>query len=180
MFEDGEQPRRLEERIFREAVLAISLAAVAMIQVTLLPAPVGFPPALLLVIVICQVLLGWRLPQPNIAVTRAFRGAFYGGLALDVFAATPIGLHALALTLAATVVAALTRRLSIEGPLLVLGAMLLAVAIYELVLLLDNLVMPAFSDWRTYLIVVLLPSLLMALTLTLPTFWMMQWLARRS
>jgi rod shape-determining protein MreD len=179
MFDDDEQARRLEERLFREWVLVMSMVAVAMIQVALLPAPVGFPPALLLVFVICRVLLGWRLPQPNVAVARAIRGAFYGGLALDVFAATPLGLHALALTLAATVVAGLTRRLSIEGPLLVLGVVLPAVAISELVLVLDALTAPVFSDWRMYLVVVLLPSLLMALILTLPTFWMMQWIARR-
>jgi rod shape-determining protein MreD len=179
MRDEDEQPRRLEERLFREVVLAISLATVAMIQVTLLPAPVGFPPALLLVIIVCRVLLGWRLPQPNNAVTRAIRWAFYGGLALDVLAATPLGVHALALTLAATVVAGLTRRFSVDGPLLVLTTMVPAVVIYELVLLFHFWITSTFTEWRTYLIVVLLPSLLMALILTLPTFWLMQWTAQR-
>lgn len=180
MFEDHDQPRRLEERFFRELLLALSMGIVALLQVSLLPAPVGFPPALLLVVVVCRVLVGWRLPRPDLALSGAVRWAFYGGLALDIFATTPLGLHALALTLATTVIAALTRRLQVEGPMLVLAAMLLAALVYELVLAGVGNSDVLLADWQAYLIVVMLPSLLMALVLALPTFMIMRWVSRRQ
>jgi cell shape-determining protein MreD len=100
------------------------MAAVALVQVTLLATPLGFSAPLLLVLAICRTLLGVGSAFPDGGVMLGLRWALYGGLGLDICTATPLGSHALALLLAALAVAALTRSLQIAGPLLPLVAVL--------------------------------------------------------
>lgn len=171
------QSRRLEERLAYEALLIVALTGLALVQVTLVPAPLGFPPALLLVLVICRVLVGSRSWQPDASVAGALRWGFYGGLALDLCTATPIGTHALAIVLAATLVAAITRRMRVEGPFLPLLAVMIGALVYELVLAAIYIWTVAPIDWPHYASWVILPSVLMALIPTLPMFLLLRWLA---
>lgn len=156
------QPRRLEERLARELLLILALTAVALVQTTLLPAPLGAPPALLLILVVCRVLV---VPEgaPGIGLTAALRWAFYGGLALDLLAGSLLGSHGLALLLAALLAALLVRDTSVGGLLLPLLALVLAAVVYELTLALLAMPGALFADWQTYLLLVLLPSVLLAL-----------------
>jgi cell shape-determining protein MreD len=174
---DSAQPRRLEEYLTYELLLVLTMAALALVQVTLLPTPLGFSPALLLVLVVCRVLLAIGLPHPDKEVAVAFRWAFYGGIALDLFSASPVGSHALALLMAATIVFAIARTLRVEGPLLPLGSVLVGGVAYEigLALLANPLMM--VHHWPTYALVVMVPSVLLSLILTLPLFFALRWLA---
>jgi rod shape-determining protein MreD len=173
---DYSQPRRIEERLAYEVVLIIALAVLALAQVTLLPAPLGFPPPLLLILVICRILLGVRQPASNGGVSLGLRWALYGGLALDIYAVTPLGSHALALLAAATLVFPMAGRLRVEGPLLPLLSVLLGSIVYEgvLALIYISTVAP-IENWTAYGIAIVLPSVLMCLILTLPIFFGMRW-----
>lgn len=170
------QPRRLEELLAREAGLALGLAALALVQVTLLGTPLGFAVPLILVLAVCRVLLGVGAAFPDLGTSRGLRWALYGGLALDVFAATPLGVHALALLLATAFVAALTHRLRVDRPIMPLLAVCVAALIYEFTLAL--LMQPRPIEWESYAQVVLLPSLLLALIPTLPAYFGLRWLLR--
>lgn len=152
------------------------LFALACVQVTLLGLPSGFTLPLVPVLVICRTLLGVGAALPDVGLSRALRWALYGGMALDVFAATPLGAHALALLLAVLVVAALTRRLRVERPAVPLLAVLVGMLIYEAVLAL--FLHPGAIDWRSYLILVMLPSVVVALPPTLPLFFLLRRLLR--
>ncbi|NTW98119.1 MAG: rod shape-determining protein MreD [Oscillochloris sp.] len=170
------QPRRLEELLARELGLILTIGALALVQVTLLAMPLGFSAPLLLVLVIGRTLIGVGSAFPDRGVIRGLRWAFYGGLALDVLAATPLGSHILALLLAAFVVAAATRRLRMEGPLLPLLAMIAASLIYESVLAL--LLQPGPINWFSTAQVALIPGMLVALIMTLPAFFVLRWWLR--
>lgn len=170
------QPRRLEERLARELGLALLMTGVAVVQVTLLSTPLGFSAPLLLVLVVCRTLVGVGSAFPDNGVSTGMRWALYGGLALDLLAATPIGSHALALLLAALAVAAATRRLSVERPIIPLLAVLVGAAIYEVVLALAT--QPAAIEWRSYARVVVMPVVLSALIPTLPIFFLLRWALR--
>ncbi len=173
------QPRRLEERLVYELLLMIGLMILALGQVTLLPAPLGFPPALVLVVVVNRTLIGVSSSQPDHNTITSLRWAIYGGLALDVCSATPIGSHVLALTLAAMIIAAATRRLRIEGLFIPLSAVLVGILIYECTLALVYHITVTPLDWPAYAQVAILPSVSMALILSLPTFSLMRWLDLR-
>jgi rod shape-determining protein MreD len=173
---DRSEPRRVEERLLSEVLLALAMAALALVQVTLLPTPLGFPPALMLVVVVCRVLIAVRQPRPDREMGRTLRSAFYGGLVLDLFSSTPLGTHILALLAAATLVFALVRRLHIEGPLFPLLAILPGGLAYELVLALVYQATVAPFVWSAYALVIILPSVLVSLILTLPTFFVLRWL----
>ena len=69
------QPRRLEERVAREVVLALALLALALAQAALLPRPLGAAPNVLLLLTVCQALIA--------GPASAALWSFYGGLALD-------------------------------------------------------------------------------------------------
>ena len=170
------QPRRLEELLVRELGLILALVALALVQATLLTIPLGFSAPLLLVLTVCRTLVGVGSAFPDSGVMRGLRWGLYGGLALDIFGATSIGSHALALLLAAFAVAATTRRLRIEGPLIPLLAVVLGAMIYELTL--AFLTQPAPIEWSSYVRVVILPALLIDLILTLPCFFGLRWLLR--
>ncbi|NNJ10827.1 rod shape-determining protein MreD [Chloroflexales bacterium ZM16-3] len=172
------QPRRLEELLAREIGLALAIGVIALVQVTLLSMPLGFSAPLIPVLAICRTLIGVGSAFPDNGVMRGLRWALYGGLSLDILAATPLGSHALAILLAAVTVAAAARRLRIEGPLLPLAAMLVSSLIYELVLAL--MLQPGPISWESTARVALLPDMLIALILTLPTFFVLRWMLRRQ
>lgn len=173
---DNSQPQRLEEQLAQEILLMLSMVVLALIQVTLLPAPFGFPPALLLVLIVCLVLLAVRAPYPDQVVGKTLRRAFYGGVALDLLSATPVGVHALALLLAAVLIFALARKMQVEGPLLPFFAVLLGGCIYEIVLGISYASLETPFEWLTYTIVIIIPGVLMMLIPTLPIFFGLRWL----
>jgi rod shape-determining protein MreD len=172
------QPRRLEETLAREAGRILALVALALAQVTLLGTPLGFAAPLVLVLVVARTLLGVGAAFPDVGLSRALRWALYGGLALDVLSATPLGAHALALLLAALVVAALTSRLRVERLIVPLGAIVAAALIYEATLAL--ITQPGPIAWRSYTTVVMLPSMLAALIMMLPALLLLRWLLREQ
>lgn len=154
----------------------LALVGLALVQVTILYLPIGFAVPLVPVLVMCRTLLGVGAAFPDVELGRAIRWSLYGGLALDVFAATPLGAHALALLLAVLVVAALTRRLRVERPIIPLLAVCLGMVIYEATLAL--IVQPESIHWRSYALVVVMPSVVVALAPTLPLFLLLRWLLR--
>jgi rod shape-determining protein MreD len=172
------QPRRLEERVAREIGLIALMIALALIQVTVLQLPLGFPVPIVLIAVICRTLLGLNAPAPDSGVATALRWALYGGLTLDVLATTALGTHALALLLTALVVTVATRRLSGERVFIPLLATFVGALIYEGTLAL--LTQPQPIDWAAFARVVLLPTTLVALIPTLPVFFVMRWALRRQ
>ncbi len=181
------QSKRVEEFLIRELLLIFGLVGLALVQVTLLPAPPGFPPALLLILAICRLLVGIGVGEshPESSVAAATRWAFYGGIGLDLCSATRLGSHALALLLAVILVALLTRHLRVEGEglLLPILAVLLGMLVYEGVLALllyapSASRMLTLADWQRYAMVVILPSILQALVPTLPLFMLLRWLFR--
>jgi rod shape-determining protein MreD len=172
------QPRRLEELIAREVGLIVTIGAIALAQVTLLSTPLGFSAPLLLVLALCRTLIGVGSAFPDSGVIRGLRWSLYGGIALDVLAATPLGSHALAMLLAAFIVAASTRRMRIEGPLLPILAVLAGSLIYEAVLAL--LLQPGPINWASTARVAMVPGVLTALILALPAFFVLRWILRRQ
>ncbi len=173
------QSRKLEEYIVHELLLIVCMTGLAIVQTTLLPAPLGFPPNLLVILVVCRALMSMEAPSPEVGTDQAIRWAFYGGIALDLCAATPIGSHALALLLAAALVILLGWRLQMGGALLPLLAVLLGTLVYELVLALINHYTVASVDWGSYALVVLVPSALLTLIPALPIFHLFRWQRNR-
>jgi rod shape-determining protein MreD len=172
------QPRRLEEILAREAGTILLLTGLALLQVTLLIVPFGFSMPLILVLVLCRTLIGVGSAFPDSGVSVGMRWAFYGGLALDLCGATPLGSHALALLISAALATLATRRTRIEGPLIPLLVVFFGAISYELVL--GALTQPWPIAWRSYLQVVVLPAVLMALIPSLPIFFGLRWLLRRQ
>ncbi len=170
------QPRRLEELLARELVLIVCIGTLALAQVTLMPTPLGFSAPLMLVLTICRTLIGVGSAFPDSGVIRGLRWSLYGGLSLDILTTTPLGSHALAMLLSAFVVAASTRHLRIEGPLLPILAVLVGSLIYESVLAL--LLQSPPIDWGNIARVTLIPGVLVALILALPVFFILRWMLR--
>lgn len=154
------------------------LTGLALLQVTLLIGPFGFSLPLILVLVLSRTLIGVGSAFPDSGVSSGMRWALYGGLALDLCAATALGSHALALLASAALATILTRRTRIEGPLIPLLIVLFGAVSYELVL--GLLTQPWPIAWRSYLQVVVLPGVLMALIPSLPIFFGLRWLLRRQ
>lgn len=174
------QIRRFEERIIHEVLLIVGMVVLALAQVTLLPAPLGFTPALLLIVVVGRALIGIEQTLPGYEAIATVRWAFYGGIALDLCSATPLGSHALALILATVAVVIIARLLNVHGPLLTLIAVLLAALVYEATLALIYSITVTYVDWQTYLLFIILPSTLIALIPSLPIFVTLRWLAQRT
>jgi rod shape-determining protein MreD len=169
------QSRKLEEHLAHELLLIVGMAAVALVQATLVPAPLGFPFALVLVLVLCRILLSIEDGAPRHDINRAIRWAFYGGIALDLYGSTPLGSHVLALLLASIVVVIFVSNLRKGGMLLPLFAVFLGSLIYQIVLALIYHYTVAALDWRSYTLVIIVPSLLLTLIPTLPVFYVMRW-----
>jgi rod shape-determining protein MreD len=168
---DHSQPRRIEERLLRHLLEWLALLGLALVQVTLLPHAFGFPLNPLLLVVVLLTLLN------GLAVGA--RLAFIAGLGLDVVGATPLGSHALAMLLAATVVASLVVGFRPENPLLPVAAMLVGAICYELALALITRVVTAAAELRVYFTVVVLPSALLATIPALPLFVLLRRWANR-
>ena len=160
------RPRRIEEFLAREVALALLLLAVAMVQSALLPRPAALTLNPLLLLTICQGLLA--------GPSNAARWAFYGGISLDICAGSTLGTHALALLSALLLPTLLLVRLSRRNWLLpLIGVELGALAYYTVLGLLTALLVAPF-DPRSYVLVAVLPSLLLALAPALPLFLMMR------
>lgn len=172
------QPRRLEELLAREVGLILMIGALALFQVTLLITPLGFSAPLMLVLVICRTLIGVGSAFPDSGVIRGFRWALYGGLTLDILASAPLGSHVLALLTANLVIAAATRRLRVDRPLLLLLAMMVASLCHDAVLAV--LIEPGPIDWSSTARVAIVPNMLVALIMTLPAFFVLRWLLREQ
>lgn len=172
------QPRRLEETLARELLRGLTMVGLGLVQVTLLITPLGFSIPLLLIITVCQLLVSSESASPERDILRTLRLILYGGLALDLLSATDLGVHILALLLAALFVMLVTHRLRVEGLFIPLLAMLGASPIYELTLTLTTNAIP--TDWLIYSRVILLPALLMALIPTLPIYFGLRWLLYRQ
>jgi rod shape-determining protein MreD len=168
------RPKKLEEHIIHEFLLILSMVVLALVQTTLMPAPFGFPPVLLLVVVVSRVLVGIESDTPEAELMAAIRWAFYGGIALDVCAATPIGSHALALLLAAMLVAVFASRVRAGNAFFPLLCVLCGMLIYELCLAVMYHVTGEAVIWRDYALAILLPSVLITLILTLPIFHLLR------
>lgn len=166
------QPRRIEERIAREIVLALFLFVAAALQTTVIPRPLGFPPNLVLILAICQALI--------VSVPRASRWAFYGGIALDICSASLIGLHALALLFAIFAASLPLMRMSRENWLLpILGALFGSFGYYVALGLL-TVAFDGMLDPRAFTLVAMLPDMLATLIPALPVFLLWRaWLSRR-
>lgn len=172
------QPRKVEERIAHEVVLLVGMALLAIVQATLLPAPLGFPPALVLVAVICRVLIG--SPRPDNGVGETLRGAFYGGITLDICSATLLGSHALAMVIVATLVFVIAGKVHLEGFLLIVLSVVVGGIVYEFLLALVYTATVAPLVWDDYLVVIMLPSMLSLLVLALPVCYLVRWLVSRG
>lgn len=153
----------------------LGLLVLVLVQTTLLPRPFGFPPALLTIGVVCRALIGLSSGAPDQGVGAAVRWAFYGGLMLDIFAATLLGTHALALLLAVLVVVVLLSRLRMNSNLLPLLGVLVGVLVYELTLAVAYAATVTALDWSRHLLVIVMPSVLVALVPTLPIFLLLRW-----
>jgi rod shape-determining protein MreD len=173
------RPKRLEERLTQEGLLILGLLCLTLVQVSLLHTPLGFPPAIVLVFVLCRVLIGIHAPNIESGISSAMRWAFYSGIALDILTATPIGAHVLALLFAAILVAALSSLVRFEGLFFPLIAVLLGTLVYETTLAGLYALTTAPLDWSRYAIAVIIPSILLALIPTLPVFFVMRWIELR-
>jgi rod shape-determining protein MreD len=169
------RPKKLEEHIIHECLLILGMVILALVQTTLMPAPFGFPPVLLLVVVVSRVLIGVESDIPEAGLMAAMRWAFYGGIALDVCTSTPIGSHALALLLAAMLVAILASRVQTGNAFFPLLCVLFATLVYELLLAVMYHVTSGPVIWPDYALAILLPSVLITLILTLPVFHLLRW-----
>jgi rod shape-determining protein MreD len=165
------QPRRVEERIAREVILALAMLAIALVQAALLPRPLGLVPNLLLLLSVCRALI--------VGPADAARWAFYGGIGLDLCADSPLGTHALAL-LATVLVASLAfGRMSRGNWLLPLVGVALGALAYHAVLALITSVLVGLVELRAYLLIAMLPGLLAVLVPALPLFLFMRWVEGR-
>ncbi|MBK9715557.1 MAG: hypothetical protein IPO81_30370 [Kouleothrix sp.] len=165
------QPRRIEERVVREVGLALALLALALVQTTLLPRPLGVVPNALLLLAICQTLIA--------GPSAAARWALYGGLGLDLCADSALGSHALAL-LAAVLATALALAWVSRGSWLLplFGAVLGSLAYHATLGLLISLLVAPVSP-RAFLLVALVPGTVLVLIPALPVFLSMRWIEGR-
>jgi rod shape-determining protein MreD len=168
----ADKPRRLEERLVREVMLALALFGVVLVQTTVLPRPLDVAPNIMLMLVVCRALVS--------GLPNAARWAFYGGLSLDVCAGSTLGTHALAL-LAAVICAGLPlMRLHRENWLLPLVGALLGTLAYHAVLALLTTLLVAPVPIETYAVIVAVPNLVITLIPVLPLFLAMRWYVSRQ
>lgn len=176
---DHSQPGRLEVRIARELLLALGMALLALVQVTLLPAPLGIVPDVVLVVVVCRVLVGLEATYPEYEISTALRWAFYSGIALDVYAASLLGSHVVALLLAAVVVMLVARNWQTSDGFAPLLSVILGTLVYQVFLALVYHLTVARLDWSSHALFILLPSSVLTLIPTLPVFHLMRWRYKR-
>lgn len=172
------QPRRLEERLAFELGTILLMVAAALLQVTLLQLPLGFPVPLILILIVSRTLVALSSLDPDEGVLIALRWAIYAGLTLDLLANVRFGSHVLALLVVVIVVALTMRRFSAERIIIPLVAVMGSTLIYESLLAL--LIAPQPLDWAIYARIVLIPTMLIALIPTLPIFLGLRWALRRQ
>ncbi len=164
------QRRRIEERIARALLLALFMIALALLQVTF-PRPFGVVPNVILMLVICRALV--------IDVPDAALWAFFGGLAIDLCADQPLGLHATALVVAVLAAALPLARLSRDNWLLPLGGALFGTLAYHTIMYGLTAAVRAPVAPVDYVLVAVLPDLLLTLIPILPLFLVTRWLYSR-
>jgi cell shape-determining protein MreD len=166
------QRRRVEVTIAREVLLALTLLGLALVQTAFLPRPLGIAPNLLLLLTVCHALVA----GPG----RAARWAFYGGIGLDLCAASALGSHALAL-LAATLLPAIALGWLSRGNWLLplLGALLGALAYHTTLAGLTALLVAPLNP-RDYAVVAAVPDTLATLVPALPVYMSMRWVEGRT
>jgi rod shape-determining protein MreD len=156
----------------------LAIVSFALVQMTLLQTPLGFPVPLMLVLVVCRALVAIGAAFPDAGIVTALRWSCYGGLALDSFSTMPLGSHVLALLLAVLLVAGATRSLRVDGPLISVAGVLAGSLAYELTLAGLNQLLRAPIEWRSYALVVIVPSVLIALIPAPPVFFFMRRMLR--
>ena len=165
-------PRRLEERIAREIMLALVLFGVVLVQITLLPRPLDVVPNIMLMLVVCRALVA--------GLPNAARWAFYGGLTLDICAGSTLGTHALALLMAVLCAGLPLARLHSENWLLPLFGALFGTLAYHGTLALLTTLLVAPVPLEAYAILVAVPDLVLTLIPVLPLFLGMRWYVSRQ
>jgi rod shape-determining protein MreD len=120
--------------------------------------------------------INWALVA---GASTGLRWAFYGGIALDVCASTMLGSHALALLLAVVAVLLLVRRIRGEHWLIPIAGTFLGTLVYESVLAAIYTWHGPALEWRTYAVIVLLPSALLATVPALPIYMLMRQIVRQ-
>lgn len=165
------QPRRIEELVAREVVLALLLLAAALAQATLLPRLFGAVPNALLLLTICQSLLS--------GPANGARWGFYAGLGLDLLTDSAFGTHALALVAAALFATLWLAWLSRDNWLLPLIGTLLGSLAYHAVLALLTSLLVAPVSLRTYMWLVIAPATILIVVPALPLFLLLRWAERR-
>lgn len=167
------QPRRLEEHVLLHLLQILGLLAIALLQVTWLPAlAVGYPLNPLLLLTTLATLL-WGLGS-------GARTAFYSGLTLDLVTPVPFGSHTLALLLSVVITALLAQRFNRENAMLPVVATLVAALCYELTLALLAGLVPTWGEWRSYVLLIAVPATLLAAIPALPCFLLLRWWNRRQ
>ncbi|MCS6939395.1 MAG: hypothetical protein NZM94_09000 [Roseiflexus sp.] len=159
--------RRIEEVIAHEAALFAALLIVALVQTTLLPRPFDVTFNLMLLLAICHGLIA--------GTTSAARWAFYGGLALDLCAMSPFGLHALALLAGVIVATQALSRMSRDNWLVPITGVALAGAAYHGVYAFLATLLAAPVDLQAYALYVLLPDTLIVTIPALPAYLVFRW-----
>jgi rod shape-determining protein MreD len=156
--------RRLEERISHQIMLALLTLLTVIVQVNLLPMVLRASLNLVLVAVVAWTMV--RDANTGAAV------AFYGGLALDLLAGTPIGSHILPLLLVAGLTTVVIERFPAENWLLTLLLVGAGTPIYHLIVMIFS---GGASNWLVWAAVVLPPALVVNLILALPEYLVLQW-----
>lgn len=168
----GEHRLKIEQLIVQQALQALLLLSLALFQTAFAPTFWRFRADWVLIVVVGWTLLRGLLP--------GVRWSLYGGLALGLLGALPLGSHLLALLLCVIAIAFLTEPLDREQPLLVLASMLGAALLYGLILALIQPLAGQPLPWRQYALIVILPTALVDTIVAIPTFALLRWIQRRS
>jgi rod shape-determining protein MreD len=167
-----EQRPKIEERIFRQFGLAGLLLGIALLQTALAPTLWRFRVDWVLLVILSWTLLRGLLP--------GLRWALYGGLALDLMGAMPVGSHLLALLLSVCVVALITEPLDRTQPLLVLAVMLGATLLYGVTLTLILHIIGQTIPWGQYPLVVIVPTAIIDTIIAIPVFSLLRRFEQRG
>lgn len=172
------QQRRIEVRVVTELARIAGMVLLALAQVTLIPAINGLTLPLVLLVLLSWLLVTIEMTGTIAQAALALRLAFYGGLALDLFAAMPVGSHALALMLAMLLVSLVCNWLRVEMLLLALPLLASATLTYELTLALLYHLTATPLVWQSYTVAVLLPATVLALPAAMGFYLLVRWTYR--
>ncbi len=163
---------KIEQRIARQVLRALLLLSVALLQTALAPTLWRFRVDWVLLLVVGWTLLRGLLP--------GLRWAIYGGVALDLLGAMPMGSHLLALLLCVCGVTLLVEPLDRDQPLLLLATLLLAALLYGFTLMLVLHMTGQSLPWHRYPLVVVIPTAIINTIAAVPTFALLRWLDQRG